>query len=208
MTVNPMDMFTKFTSDKIRPIVALAQHHRMPPRLLDWTLNPLVAAYFAAEGTNEGDEGNLLVWAANRTELRNSSVEEFLVERSQIGFLRAQQGLFTLTSGANFQYLHSGRWPSMDEYVRQNTLRRLTLPRSQGPALRRLLWAEDISRAHLMPTLDNIREALKDYWQLAFSRSLPEIQESAEHVASNEPTRAPGDPERSEIVTDPPGHHS
>jgi FRG domain len=166
--------------------VALAQHHRVPTRLLDWTENPMIAAFFAAEEFTSNkfadkrrklNNSRIAVWAISKeifSGADNNSVVPTPIQliarpRHEISYLLAQKAVFTRDKEANRWFLNTGKWRSVDEAVGNNPeyLKKITLPVAEVGELLRLLWLEGISRAHLMPTYDNVTRALqtKAWWE-------------------------------------------
>jgi hypothetical protein len=159
------------------PAYGLAQHHGMKTRLTDWTQNPLYAGFFAAESPDVNSK-EIAVWALNTMQLlQQREWRELRIPRSQIGFLHAQAGLFTYNYAADLYFVLDGKWPQIENIMTPETLKKLTLPISEAGELLRLLFAEGVSRAHLMPTLDNVRHTLDSFWEEAASGSL--VKESS-----------------------------
>ena len=104
--------------------VALAQHHGLPTRLLDWTYSPLVAAHFALTELESYNEDGV-IWALNYVELN-----KFLPDKLKIAIEKERSNTFTaemlldeckslddLEKMANDPYLLFLEPPSLDNRI-------------------------------------------------------------------------------------------
>lgn len=180
------------THPRAIPLLALAQHFGLPTKLLDWSRQSRVAAYFAAgeAATKPADDIDLAVWAL-RTDFIHSTDERGFdktgltirtAPASSNPNLHAQQGLFTRTEGENAYRLtidelivgvsEAARswdlkaWHDTEgknpNAVPRPLLRCMRLPQRHAPRLLRLLAYEGITGSTMFPGYEGVIRAMRE----------------------------------------------
>jgi hypothetical protein len=164
---------------EVLSLMALAQHHGVPTRLLDWSRHPLKAALFAALGSaaNPDKTGNICVWAlcVEKLTMVGDLPTPFTVITAPAATnsnLRAQEGVFTLA-----QHIVPDSSPidrrSFDDLLRawiaEHELsspgpwfHHVTLPQKCADELCFDLALEGINQATLFPDFYGVVKAMRD----------------------------------------------
>lgn len=154
--------------------LALAQHHGMPTRFLDWTWNPLCALYFAVNPARDdaGEDGvvyalssGMVRWEEGNVnwERTHELINAVPHDTGSLDYVRAYTPpRFSprMLAQASVFTMHALPWAPLND----DRIVRITIPNAAKPALRDILFSFQVTPKTFFPDLDGVGLGIK-LWQ-------------------------------------------
>ena len=129
--------------------LALAQHHGLPTRLLDWTRNPLVAAFFAVEHEYREDSA---IYVLKRKKVLSPKDHPNPFAYNKVGKYVPRHITRRIITQAGVFTIH----PEPEIPLISDNIDKLIIPYSLRRKLKKILNTYGINRAALFPGLDGL----------------------------------------------------
>lgn len=156
---------------EMHPLMALAQHYRLPTRLLDWSTRAYVAAYFAisdalAKKVDTGAE-RLALWVLDiEKQALFHELKVVTVPGGNNANLAAQSGRFTLLTQKGGRAKPFEGETALDLYFTSHALppplKKVTLPIAEAPAALNLSSLYGVTGATVFPDYYGAARATED----------------------------------------------
>ncbi|MBI5373813.1 MAG: FRG domain-containing protein [Candidatus Schekmanbacteria bacterium] len=153
-------------------LAILAQHYEAPTRLLDWTMNPLAALYFAVEEDNKEKNRDAVVWAYYQSLERlhefNASYNQALNhicfdkqdEKVHI-FIPSHTFSRAAVQSSVFAFWGNPNIPFNEVIEDKSALRKIIIPYKHREGMKWILYCLGINRETLFPGPDGLGRHLK-----------------------------------------------
>lgn len=162
-------------NEEIFELMAMAQHHSVPTRLLDWTETPYVAMYFAVSSAFyryiellekkeiKGDE-KIAIWVLNLEVKNLYDFKTLYVPRSSTLNISSQKGLFTVHphNGNRGESFVVEGLENVFSILPNTPLLKITLPLNEVINLYNLCEKVGMTSTSLFPNTQGVEKGIKD----------------------------------------------
>ena len=139
--------------------MALAQHHGFPTRLLDWTSNPLVAAYFALRDPHFENDAVVFALRTDRTFTSNSDTNP--INTKGLGRVRPNAINARISRQHSIFTIHAPVYEKLEEQMQSDdSIIKIIIERDVAPRVLSILDRYGVNDSTVFPDLEGLSRYL------------------------------------------------